>query len=231
MTPWRLPAVADSFGFAEARKRMVEQQLMRRGIKDERVLQAMREVPRHRFVPPNMWSMAYQDHPLPIGLGQTISQPYIVAYMTEQLELQPHDRVLEIGTGSGYQAAILSRLAQRVYTIERIPELSERARRVLEELGYDNIEYRVGDGSQGWPEEAPFDAIIVTAAAPELPPPLIKQLADEAHLVIPIGPTGYQDLMRITRCGPHLRSEYLTPVAFVPLIGLHGYAEPDENAE
>jgi protein-L-isoaspartate(D-aspartate) O-methyltransferase len=209
--------------YDEARHRMVEQQIARRGIQDERMLQAMREVPRHRFVPPDLWGAAYQDHPLPIGHGQTISQPYIVAYMTEMLDLTPDDRVLEIGTGSGYQSAILSRLAKQVYTIERIPELSSHAQEVLKELGYHNIHFRVGDGGYGWPEESPFDAIIVTAAAPETPPPLIAQLADGARLVIPIGPTGYQDLVRLTRRGERIHTEQLTPVAFVPLIGEHGW--------
>jgi protein-L-isoaspartate(D-aspartate) O-methyltransferase len=219
--------VSNEPGFDEARNRMVDQQLVERDIWDERVLRAMRQVPRHRFVPPELQSAAYQDHPLPIGFGQTISQPYIVAYMTQLLDLRPEDRVLEIGTGSGYQAGVLSRLASQVYTVERIPELSERARRILGELGYTNIEYRVGDGGYGWPEAAPFDAIIVTAAAPETPAPLIAQLAEGAHLVIPIGPTGYQDLLRLTRHGDHIRTERLSPVAFVPLVGEHGYPERD----
>jgi protein-L-isoaspartate(D-aspartate) O-methyltransferase len=218
--------------YEEARRRMVEEQIARRGIQDERVLQAMRAVPRHRFLPPDLWGAAYQDHPLPIGYGQTISQPYIVAYMTEMLALTVDDRVLEIGTGSGYQSAVLSRLARQVYTIERIPELSANAQEVLKGLGYcplteagdyRNIQFRVGDGGYGWPEESPFDAIIVTAAAPETPPPLIAQLADGAHLVIPIGPTGYQDLVRVTRRGERIHTEQLTPVAFVPLIGEHGW--------
>jgi len=219
--------VSNEASFDEARNRMVDQQLVERDIRDERVLRAMRQVPRHRFVPPELQSAAYQDHPLPIGYGQTISQPYIVAYMTQLLDLTPDDRVLEIGTGSGYQAGVLSRLARQVYTVERIPELSERARRVLDELGYTNIEFRVGDGGYGWPEEAPFDAIIVTAAAPETPAPLVAQLAEGAHLVIPIGPTGYQDLLRLTRHGEHIRTERLSPVAFVPLVGEHGYPERD----
>jgi protein-L-isoaspartate(D-aspartate) O-methyltransferase len=223
--------VSNEPGFDEARTRMVDQQLAARHIRDERVLRVMREVPRHRFVPPDMQNSAYQDYPLPIGHGQTISQPYIVAYMTELLHLAPQDRVLEVGTGSGYQAGILSRLAQRVYTVERIADLSRRARQVLDGLGYDNIEYRVADGGYGWPEEAPFDAIIVTAAAPETPAPLVAQLADGAHLVIPIGPSGYQDLLRVTRYGDQVRTERLTPVAFVPLLGEHGYAERDHFEE
>jgi protein-L-isoaspartate(D-aspartate) O-methyltransferase len=213
--------------YEEARNRMVEQQLVRRGIRDERVLQAMRDVPRHRFVPRDLWDSAYQDHPLPIGCGQTISQPYIVAYMTEMLQLSVEARVLEVGTGSGYQSAILGRLARQVYTIERISLLSERARQALQDLGYYNIEYRVGDGSHGWPEDAPFDGIIVTAAAPETPPPLIAQLAESAHLVIPIGPAGYQDLVRVTRLGERVQTQQLTAVAFVPLVGQHGYGPRD----
>jgi len=218
----------DKTGFEEARHRMVERQLAQRGITDERVLQAMREVPRHLFVPEDLWDMAYRDTPLPIGHGQTISQPYIVAYMTQMLHLTPDDRVLEVGTGSGYQAAVLSRLAKQVYTIERVEELARHAEQVLQELGYHNVLVRVGDGSYGWPEAAPFDAIIVTAAAPEVPPPLIAQLADEAPLIAPIGPAGYQDLVRLYKHGDRTQIEYLTPVAFVPLVGEHGWPETDD---
>ncbi len=221
----------DKTNFEEARHRMVERQLVQRGITDERVLQAMREVPRHRFVPEDLWDMAYRDTPLPIGHGQTISQPYIVAYMTQMLHLKPEDRVLEVGTGSGYQAAILSRLAKQVYTIERVEELARRAKRILQELGYDNVLIRVGDGSHGWPEAAPFDAIIVTAAAPEVPPPLIAQLADGAPLIAPIGPAGYQDLVRLYKRGDRTETEYLTPVAFVPLVGEHGWRERGSEEE
>jgi protein-L-isoaspartate(D-aspartate) O-methyltransferase len=208
-----------------ARLRMVDQQLVARGINDPRVLQAMREVPRHRFVPSNLWDAAYNDSPLPIGEGQTISQPYIVAYMSELLNLRPEYRVLEIGTGSGYQAAVLSRLANQVYTVERLEALSRQAREILTELGYTNVQYRVGDGGYGWPEAAPFDAVMVTAAAPETPAPLLAQLAEGACLVAPVGPAGYQELVRVTRCGDHPFTEYLTPVAFVPLVGEHGWHE------
>jgi len=208
-----------------ARLRMVDQQLIGRGIKDQRVLQAMREVPRHRFVPSNLWDVAYNDSPLPIGQGQTISQPYIVAYMSELLNLKPEHQALEIGTGSGYQAAVLSRLARRVYTVERIETLSHQAQQILNELGYTNIQYRISDGGYGWPEAAPFDAIIVTAAAPEVPAPLLAQLGEGACLVAPVGPAGYQELVRLTRCGEHTFTEYLTPVAFVPLVGEHGWRE------
>jgi protein-L-isoaspartate(D-aspartate) O-methyltransferase len=211
--------------FEEARYRMVNRQLEQRGITDEGVLQAMRDVPRHRFVPEDLWKMAYQDTPLPIGHGQTISQPYIVAYMTQMLRLTPSDCVLEIGTGSGYQSAILSRLAKHVYTIERVDELAERAGRMLQEMGYANVSIRVGDGGYGWPEAAPFDAIIVTAAAPEVPAPLIAQLGEGATLVAPIGPAGAQDLVRLKKQGARSQIEYLTPVAFVPLVGEHGWRE------
>jgi protein-L-isoaspartate(D-aspartate) O-methyltransferase len=217
--------------FEEARRLMVERQLARRGITDERVLEAMRQVPRHCFVPEDMWDMAYRDTPLPIGQGQTISQPYIVAYMTQLLHLAPEDRVLEIGTGSGYQVAILSRLAKQIYTIERIGDLARRAAQVLKELGCDNVQFRIADGGYGWPEAAPFDAIMVTAAAPEIPQPLIAQLAEGGRLVIPIGPTGYQDLVRLRRRGERIERENLVPVAFVPLVGEHGWRERDSAPE
>jgi protein-L-isoaspartate(D-aspartate) O-methyltransferase len=213
--------------FEEARHRMVEGQLAGRGIRDKRVLDVMRKVPRHRFVPEDMWDMAYRDTPLPIGYGQTISQPYIVAYMTQMLNLTPDDRVLEVGTGSGYQVAILSRLASQVYTIERVEELSKCAEQVVRELDYTNVMFRVGDGGYGWPEAAPFDAIIVTAAAPEVPQPLIAQLADGASLVAPIGPAGYQELVRLTKQGEKTQVEHLVPVAFVPLVGEHGWREQE----
>lgn len=215
----------------EARQQMVERQLAQRGITDERVLQVMREVPRHRFVPEDLWDMAYRDTPLPIGHGQTISQPYIVGYMTQMLHLAPDDQVLEVGTGSGYQVAILSRLAKKVYTIERVEELARHAEQILQELGYDNVLIRVGDGGYGWPEAAPFDAIIVTAAAPEVPPPLVAQLAEGAPLIAPIGPAGYQELMRFYKRGGQTRVERLAPVAFVPLIGEHGWREQDSTEE
>lgn len=235
MVKWKVGGKASMFhnktNFEEARHRMVERQLAQRGINDERVLQVMREVPRHRFVPEDMWDMAYRDTPLPIGHDQTISQPYIVAYMTQMLHLTPGDRVLEIGTGSGYQAAILSCLAKQVYTLERVPELAQHAEQVLQELGYHNIQVRVGDGGYGWPEAAPFDAIIVTAAAPELPQPLIDQLAEGAPIVAPIGPAGYQELVRLYRRGDRTQIEHLVPVAFVPLIGEHGWRARDKTAD
>lgn len=217
--------------FEEARQWMVERQLAQRGITDERVLQAMRTVPRHKFVPEDLWDMAYRDTPLPIGHDQTISQPYIVAYMTEMLHLTPDDRVLEVGTGSGYQAAILSQLAKQVYTIERMKGLAQRADQILQELGYQNIQVRLGDGGYGWPDAAPFNAIIITAAAPEIPPPLIAQLAEGAPLVAPIGPAGYQELVRLYKIGDQTKLEHLVPVAFVPLVGEHGWRERDPPEE
>ena len=188
-------------------------------ITDPRVLDAIERVPRHRFVPEHLQQYAYDDRPLPIGLGQTISQPYIVALMTQSLDLTPETKVLEIGTGSGYQTAILAELAGQVYTVEVHPELQERARRILDELGYTNIHYRIGDGWEGWPEEAPFDAIIVTAAADEWPQALINQLAEGGRMVLPIGKKGWsQTLWLVTKLDGHLIKESLGPVRFVPLI-------------
>lgn len=209
----------------EARRRMVDRQLRARDIKDEQVLRAMAEVPRHRFVPPEYRSSAYADGPLPIGEGQTISQPYIVAYMTQLLELTPEDRVLEIGTGSGYQAAVLGSLANEVYTVERVPELAGRARETLDELGFESVHVVQRDGSGGLPEHAPYDAIIVTAAAPETPEPLKEQLAEGGRLVVPVGSRGGQVLERWIRRGEEVRRERLAPVAFVPLLGDHGWSE------
>lgn len=220
---------ASSAEYQRLRVRMVETQIASRGIADERVLQAMREVPRHRFVPEHLLSSAYADCALPIGEGQTISQPYIVALMTEALELQSHERVLEIGTGSGYQAAILSKLARDVYTIERHAVLAERAQRLLAELGYHNVHVRVGDGTAGWPEHAPFEAIIVTAAAPEVPQPLLDQLADGGRLVAPVGPAGFQNLICVRKKDQRTTTRNMAPVAFVPLIGEHGWPEKDEG--
>lgn len=211
----------------EARAKMVEKQLANRYINDPRVLKAMEEIPRHRFVDEKLWPSAYEDSPLPIGYGQTISQPYIVAFMTQALNLPPREnsRVLEIGTGSGYQAAILSRLVDKVYSIERISPLAKRTRRILDELGIDNVEIKVSDGGYGWPEHAPYDGIIVTAAAPEIPAPLTVQLKNGAMLVAPIGPKTQQQLLRLQRRGNKIVEEKLVPVAFVPLIGEHGWEE------
>lgn len=211
--------------YRRARERMVRQQIAARGIRAERVLDAMRSVPRHLFVPLESRHSAYMDGPLSIGQGQTISQPYIVALMTEALELRGHERVLEIGTGSGYQAAILSQLASHVYTVERIPELASRAQDLFRQLGYDNISMHIGDGTLGWLEHAPYEAIIVTAAAPEIPRPLTDQLAEGGRLVAPIGGSWSQSLVRVRKQRGHLRRQELTSVAFVPLIGQHGWPE------
>lgn len=197
---------------------MVESQLRARGIVDPRVLRAMTRVPRHRFVPPEFVDEAYADTPLPIGLDQTISQPYIVAYMTEALQVSSDARVLEIGTGSGYQAAVLAEVVQRVYSIEIVPELAERSRRILNELGYDNVELRQGDGYRGWPEAAPFDAIVVTAAPDHVPPALVEQLAVGGRLVIPVGVFA-QEMRIITRTDERVVSETTIPVRFVPMTG------------
>jgi len=216
--------------FGLMRDRMVRDQLIARDIVDPRVLDAMRTVPRHRFIPQNLHPMAYADGPLPIGNNQTISQPYIVALMTQMLELSPDDVVLEIGTGSGYQAAILSRLAHAVYSLERYPELGDRAARRLAELGCDNVEVHIGDGSQGLPDMAPFDAIVVTAAAPAIPGPLRAQLADGGRLVLPVGDERQQVLQRVRRTGPPWKIENLIPVMFVPLYGRHGFRPPAGEA-
>ena len=184
-----------------------------------RVMTAMAEVPRHLFVPEHERRYAYADGPLPIGQGQTISQPYIVALMTDLLDCGEHDRVLEIGTGSGYQTAVLSRVVKRVFSVEILPALAQRAAESLARLGYDNLETRVGDGYHGWPEEAPFDGILVTAAAPEVPPPLVDQLEEGARLVIPVGPaSGFQDLLVVEKTrGGSVRTTTVLGVAFVPL--------------
>lgn len=202
---------------------MVEDQLVDRGIRDRRLLDAMGSVPRHRFVPKEERDFAYQDRPLPIGENQTISQPYIVALMTALLSPQENERVLEVGTGSGYQAAILGCLAGEVHTVERHARLARRARRVLRDLGIDNVQVHVGDGSLGWPPAAPYEAILVTASAPAAPQPLLDQLAPDGRLVLPVGGARQQYLQRWWRRDGEFDSEDLTPVAFVPLIGVHGW--------
>ncbi len=200
------------------RERMVQEQIEARGVKNHRVLEAMRKVPRHLFIPEAYHNMAYEDTPVPIGEGQTISQPYIVAYMTDALKIKPTDRVLEVGTGSGYQAAILGELAAEVYTIEVLPDLAERAAALLAELGYRNVHVRVGDGYLGWPEEAPFDAIILTAAPPEIPEPLLQQLAEGGRLIAPVG-VDFQQLVLIRKKEGRFTRENLLPVRFVPMTG------------
>ena len=216
---------SDEIDYKAQRERMLDAQIVARGIRDERVLAAMQAVPRHRFVPDHVIGLAYRDSPLPIGDGQTISQPYIVALMTELLQLESEDRVLEIGTGSGYQAAILAQIAAEVITIERIPTLARDASRILSDLGYKNVRVKLGDGTLGWPDEAPYDGIIVTAAAPEMPEPLTEQLAEGGRLVAPVGPRLTQMLVRVRRTGDRLCTESLIGVAFVPLIGEHGWHE------
>jgi len=204
---------------------MVEHQLRRRGIRDERVLQAMFEVPRHEFVPMGAIEEAYEDRPLAIGQSETISQPYIVAAMTEAARVEPGAKVLEIGTGSGYQAAILDHLGAKVYTVERNFDLAEVARARLARLGYRGVEVIWGDGSQGHPAAAPYDVILVTAAAPQVPPTFKSQLADGGRLIIPVGDLQHQDLHLIARQGNEFRTRLLDPCQFVPLIGKHGWPE------
>ena len=207
------------------RHEMVRRQIAGRGVHDPRVLEAMRTVPRHRFVPAHLQGAAYRDSPLPIGQGQTISQPYIVAYMTALLELTGGERVLEIGTGSGYQTAVLSQLAGEVYSIERLAPLAGEARELFVSLGYENVHTRVGDGTLGWPEKAPYDVILITAAAPHVPEPLKEQLAEGGRLVAPIGPRWTQRLVRVRRAGGAFHTEDLIGVAFVPLLGSHGWQD------
>ncbi len=206
--------------FEAQRERMVEVQIKARGVKEERVLEAMRKVPRHAFVPEDMKSYAYQDEPLPIGEGQTISQPYIVAYMTEVLKLRADERILEVGTGSGYQTAILAELAKEVYTVEIIGTLSLRAQEVLRELGYQNIFFKIGDGTLGWKEYAPYDSIMVTAAPPSVPKALQDQLRVSGKMIIPVG-SEFQELMLIIREKKNYKKKRLLPVRFVPLISVH----------
>jgi protein-L-isoaspartate(D-aspartate) O-methyltransferase len=210
----------DSESFRKARQRMVEEQIEARGIRTPAVLEALNRIPRHFFVPPEQVSGAYADHPLPIGEGQTISQPYIVALMTDLLALKPTDRVLEVGTGSGYQAAVLSALAAEVATIEIKPRLHAAAAGLLARLGYANVACRGGDGYFGWEEKAPFDAVMITAAVDHIPPPLIKQLKDGGRMVLPLGsPFGYQNLVLVSKRGGDVTLRQVTGVLFVPLTG------------
>ncbi|MGQ9665493.1 MAG: protein-L-isoaspartate(D-aspartate) O-methyltransferase [bacterium] len=202
---------------------MVKEQIIARGIKDERVIDAMLRVPRHLFVDKTYYHQAYNDYPLPIGCNQTISQPYMVAVMTELLELKGNESVLEIGTGSGYQTAILALLCVRVFTVERISELSFRARKTLSELGFNNINFLVGDGSLGWQEFAPYDGIIVTAGAPEMPRLLVNQLTDKGKMVVPIGGEHYQTLNVIKKHKGSILRKQLFECSFVPLLGKEGW--------
>lgn len=226
------PAPLSAAAQAEARWRMVDTQIAGRGVRDRAVLAAMRAVPREAFVPPDLAAFAYDDEPLPIGAGQTISQPYVVAAMTAALRLGPGDRVLEIGTGSGYAAAVLSRVAAEVFTIERLPALAEAAARRLADLGYANVRVRQGDGTRGWPEHAPFDGIVATAGGPRVPPSLLAQLAVGGRLVMPVGSLPrFQRLVRVVNVGgDEFPEETLEDVAFVPLIGAEGWPEDSQAA-
>ena len=207
-----------NLNFTEARNGMVKNQIEFRGVKDDRILSAMRKVPRHLFLPERLRKQAYHDEPLPIGHGQTISQPYIVAYMTEQLNLDGDEHVLEIGTGSGYQAAILAELAREVYSIEIVPELGEHAKKILAQLGYKNVHMKIGDGYQGWMKYAPFDAIIVTAAPDHIPQPLIDQLKIGGKMIIPVGDFN-QELILLEKTDKGVEKRKKLPVRFVPMTG------------
>jgi len=216
--------------YERQRERMVTEQIEGRGLSDERLLEAMRAVPRHAFVPEDRRGRAYRDGPLPIGEGQTISQPYIVAMMTDELSLSPESKVLEIGTGSGYGAAVLAQMADRVLTVERHATLAEGAEERFERLGYDNIEVVIGDGTKGVPDEAPFDGVVATAAGPEVPESLKRQLAEGGRLVMPVGSKrGGQRLVRVERHGDEFRETDLGMVRFVPLIGAEGWSGGDDE--
>jgi len=204
-----------------ARKRMVEDQIEGRGVEDDRVIAAMLAVPRHEFIPEQYRHYAYHDSPVPIGNGQTISQPYIVALMTEELSLSTADRVLEVGTGSGYQAAVLAEIVQEVYTIEIVEPLAREAEERLEHLGYDNVKIKVGDGYEGWEEHAPYDRVIVTCAPTAIPQPLIDQMKEGGIMVIPVGSAGFQYLYRVKKYMGEAQTEKVIPVSFVPLTGPH----------
>jgi protein-L-isoaspartate(D-aspartate) O-methyltransferase len=211
--------------YVQSRERMVQKQLVNRGINDPRVLRAMAEIPRHLFLPSELWERAYEDHPLPIGANQTISQPYIVARMVEALELKGAERVLEVGTGSGYAAAVLSELCAEVSSIEVVEELALKARALLSDLGYRNVSVRLGDGTLGWEENAPYDAIVISAAAPGIPRPLIQQLKTPGYLVFPMGERELQTLVRLCKDRSGIREEYLGECQFVKLTGKYGWEE------
>jgi len=215
----------DELEFKKARELMVQSQLVPRGVKDKRVLDAMLRIPRHEFVPPKYRNRAYDDCALPIEEGQTISQPYMVASMTELLQLTGTETVLEIGTGSGYQSAVLSRLSSRVYTVERICPLGDSARERLARLGFNNVEVIAGDGSMGLPEHTPYDRIIVTAGSPKLPEPLTEQLTEGGIMVIPVGTETSQSLIRVKKSEGRLSEDYHTPCVFVPLVGKHAWSQ------
>ena len=219
----------DNSEFLKERLAMVERQIEARGVKNLRVLGAMRTIPRHLFVPGPYATSSYEDRPLPIGDGQTISQPYIVAVMTELLDVRSHDRILEIGAGSGYQAAILSELASDVITIERLPNVASLARTNLEKLGIRNVEVVVADGTLGFPEKGPYNGILITAATPEVPTPLLDQLAEGGRLVAPAGGRVVQELVKIVRRGTAFETTYHGGVCFVPLIGRYGWRDGDSD--
>ena len=209
--------------YESSRARMVEEQLVQRGVTDERVLAAMRRIPRHLFVEEPLRDRAHGDHPLPIGEEQTISQPYIVGFMTQLLELRGPEKVLEVGTGSGYQTAVLAELARRVCSIERLPRLAERARGLLEQLGYDNVWVRVGSGTLGWPDEAPFDRILVTAGGPSIPPPLFQQLAEGGRMVVPVGDIANQTLTVVEKVRGEMKTRSHGDCKFVKLVGKYAW--------
>jgi protein-L-isoaspartate(D-aspartate) O-methyltransferase len=211
--------------YDKERNRMVEDQIVARGVQDPRVLAAMRKVPRHEFMPEALRDRAYGDHAMPIGESQTISQPYIVAVMTELLELKASDRVLEIGTGSGYQAAVLAELCEKVFTVERVKHLADKARATLDRLGYRGIAMKVFDGTYGWKDMGPFDAIIVTAASPDIPGPLVEQLKEGGRMVVPVGERYSQVLMKVVKTASGVLRSVGIPCIFVPLIGNHGWKE------
>lgn len=213
--------------FSIARKKMVKEQLVARGITDPRVLEVMGRVPRHEFVDPGMAAQAYSDHPLNIGLKQTISQPFIVGLMTQTLRLRGVEKVLEIGTGSGYQTALLAELAREVFSIERIPALSNRARRTLYRLGYVNFKLRIGDGTEGWPEEKFFDAVLVAAASKVIPPPYVEQLAEGGILVMPRGDEAKQEIVSVTKKNGKIQEAILTECRFVKLYGRYGWKQSE----
>ncbi|MFA5118171.1 MAG: protein-L-isoaspartate(D-aspartate) O-methyltransferase [Candidatus Omnitrophota bacterium] len=213
--------------YTALRKRMVEEQIVARGVNNKRVIDAFRKVERHRFIPVDKRASAYADFPISIGEGQTISQPYIVAVMTQSLDLSGAEKVLEIGTGSGYQTAILAELAKEVFTIERLQKLSSHAASTLAEMGYKNIHFLAGDGTLGWQEEAPFDRIIITAASPQIPLPLTEQLIESGKLVLPLGPQGSQMLTLVKKENHKLESTYICGCIFVPLIGKFGNTGSD----
>jgi protein-L-isoaspartate(D-aspartate) O-methyltransferase len=219
----RNPSERDLAIYADRRRRMVEDQIRSRGLANSELLEAMTEVPRHAFVPPDQEAFAYEDRALPIGLGQTISQPYMVAIMTDALDPAPGTRVLEIGTGSGYQAALLAHLGSEVWTIERLPAIALRAETILKRLGIEGVHCRTGDGTLGWPEEAPFEGIIVTAGSPDIPPSLKRQLADGGRLVIPTGSWSLQELVMVERRGDDFLERRGGACAFVPLVGEEGW--------